>query len=34
MTAEQWATGRSEKGLTQVAAARLLKVSQPYLSQL
>jgi transcriptional regulator with XRE-family HTH domain len=34
MTAEQWTTGRDEKGLTQVAAARLLNVSQPYLSQL
>jgi transcriptional regulator with XRE-family HTH domain len=34
MTAEQWRTGRDEAGLTQVAAARCLKVSQPYLSQL
>ena len=34
MTAEQWTTGRSKSGLTQVAAARALKVSQPYLSQL
>jgi transcriptional regulator with XRE-family HTH domain len=34
MTAEQWKTGRREAGLTQVAAARSLSVSQPYLSQL
>src|SRR5437879_2075256 len=34
MTAEQWTTGRSKSGLTQVGAARSLKVSQPYLSQL
>src|SRR6266404_2669283 len=34
MTAKQWKTGREEVGLTQVAAARSLKVSQPYLSQL
>ena len=34
MTAEQWTTGRDKSGLTQVAAARSLKVSQPYLSQL
>src|SRR6185312_9955059 len=34
MTAEQWTTGRTRSGLTQVAAARALKVSQPYLSQL
>lgn len=34
MTAEQWRAGRSNAGLTQVAAARSLKVSQPYLSQL
>jgi transcriptional regulator with XRE-family HTH domain len=34
MTAEQWRTGRDEAGLTQVAAARSLKVSQAYLSQL
>ena len=34
MTAEQWTTGRNKSGLTQVAAARSLKVSQPYLSQL
>ncbi len=34
MTAEQWQTGREQAGLTQVAAARSLEVSQPYLSQL
>ena len=34
MTAEQWKTGREKAGLTQVAAARSLDVSQPYLSQL
>jgi transcriptional regulator with XRE-family HTH domain len=34
MTATQWKTGREKAGLTQVAAARSLKVSQPYLSQL
>jgi transcriptional regulator with XRE-family HTH domain len=34
MTAEQWTMGRSNSGLTQVGAARSLKVSQPYLSQL
>jgi transcriptional regulator with XRE-family HTH domain len=34
MTAEQWTTGRNKRGLTQVAAARSLNVSQPYLSQL
>src|ERR1700722_16318550 len=34
MTAEQWKTGREQAGLTQVAAAHALKVSQPYLSQL
>jgi transcriptional regulator with XRE-family HTH domain len=34
MTAEQWKTGRENAGLTQVAAARALGVSQPYLSQL
>jgi transcriptional regulator with XRE-family HTH domain len=34
MTAEQWTTGRNKSGLTQVAAARTLNVSQPYLSQL
>src|SRR5438132_1226040 len=34
MTAEQWRTGRDHAGLTQVAAARCLNVSQPYLSQL
>jgi transcriptional regulator with XRE-family HTH domain len=34
MTAEQWRTGRDQAGLTQVAAARSLKVSQAYLSQL
>jgi transcriptional regulator with XRE-family HTH domain len=34
MTAEQWTTGRNNRGLTQVAAARSLNVSQPYLSQL
>lgn len=34
MTAEQWTTGRNKSGLTQVAAARSLNVSQPYLSQL
>jgi transcriptional regulator with XRE-family HTH domain len=34
MTAEQWTEGRNKSGLTQVAAARSLNVSQPYLSQL
>jgi transcriptional regulator with XRE-family HTH domain len=34
MTADQWKTGREQAGLTQVHAARSLKVSQPYLSQL
>jgi transcriptional regulator with XRE-family HTH domain len=34
MTAVQWKTGREKAGLTQVAAARALDVSQPYLSQL
>jgi transcriptional regulator with XRE-family HTH domain len=34
MTAEQWTAGRNKRGLTQVAAAFSLKVSQPYLSQL
>jgi transcriptional regulator with XRE-family HTH domain len=34
MTAEQWKSGRDTAGLTQVAAARSLNVSQPYLSQL
>jgi transcriptional regulator with XRE-family HTH domain len=34
MTAAQWKTGREKAGLTQVAAARALHVSQPYLSQL
>lgn len=34
MTAADWKTGREKAGLTQVAAARLLEVSQPYLSQL
>jgi transcriptional regulator with XRE-family HTH domain len=34
MTAGQWKTGRENAGLTQVVAARSLKVSQPYLSQL
>jgi transcriptional regulator with XRE-family HTH domain len=34
MTPEQWTMGRDRSGLTQVAAARSLKVSQPYLSQL
>jgi len=34
MTAEQWTKGRNKSGLTQVMAARSLKVSQPYLSQL
>jgi len=34
MTAEQWRTGRTKAGLTQVDAARSLNVSQPYLSQL
>src|ERR1019366_3392985 len=34
MTAEHWTTGRNERCLTQVAAARSLNVSQPYLSQL
>jgi hypothetical protein len=34
MTAGQWKTGREKAGFTQVTAARSLKVSQPYLSQL
>jgi transcriptional regulator with XRE-family HTH domain len=34
MTAAQWKTGREEADMTQVAAAHLLAVSQPYLSQL
>lgn len=34
MTAEQWTMGRNKSGLTQVAAALSLNVSQPYLSQL
>jgi transcriptional regulator with XRE-family HTH domain len=34
MTAEQWKTGRCEARLTQVKAAEVLGVSQPYLSQL
>jgi transcriptional regulator with XRE-family HTH domain len=34
MTREQWTAGREKVGLTQVAAARSLNVSQPYLSQL
>jgi transcriptional regulator with XRE-family HTH domain len=34
MTTTQWKTGREQASLTQVAAARSLKVSQPYLSQL
>ncbi len=34
MTAEQWVSGRTGAGLTQVEAARRLGISQPYLSQL
>jgi transcriptional regulator with XRE-family HTH domain len=34
LSAEQWRTGRDGAHLTQVAAARALKVSQAYLSQL
>jgi transcriptional regulator with XRE-family HTH domain len=34
MTPAEWTTGRKKAGLTQVAAARSLGVSQPYLSQL
>jgi transcriptional regulator with XRE-family HTH domain len=34
MTAEQWRSGRKKAGHTQVKAARLLCVSQAYLSQL
>jgi transcriptional regulator with XRE-family HTH domain len=34
MTAEQWRTGRRDAGLTQIAAARSLHITQPYLSQL
>jgi len=34
MTAEQWKSGRREAGLTQIAAARSLHITQPYLSQL
>ena len=34
MTTEQWRTGREKAGLAQVATARSLKITQPYLSQL
>src|SRR5690242_16915678 len=34
MTSAKWTTGREKAGLTQVTAAHLLGVSQPYLSQL
>ena len=34
MTAAQWKRGRKTAGLTQVQAARSLKVAQPYVSQL
>jgi transcriptional regulator with XRE-family HTH domain len=34
MTGTRWRTGRERASLTQIAAARSLKVSQPYLSQL
>ncbi|MGO9009619.1 MAG: helix-turn-helix domain-containing protein [Bryobacteraceae bacterium] len=34
MTAAQWKSGREKAGLSQVVAARSLRVSQPYLSQL
>jgi transcriptional regulator with XRE-family HTH domain len=34
MTAREWRDGRELAGLTQVEAARSLRVSQPYLSQL
>jgi len=34
MTAREWKGGREVAGLTQVEAARSLRVSQPYLSQL
>lgn len=34
MTAHEWLSGRRKAGLTQVRAAALLGVSQPYLSQL
>src|SRR5689334_20628576 len=34
MTPEQWTAGRAKAGLTQVQAAQVLGISQPYLSQL
>lgn len=34
MTAQEWVAGRGRKGLTQVRAAKILGVSQAYLSQL
>jgi len=34
MTGTQWTAGREKAGLTQVAAAKALGISQPYLSQL
>jgi len=34
MTGEEWAGGRKNSGLTQVAAAKILGITQPYLSQL
>lgn len=34
MTATDWRTGREKAGLTQVAAAHSLRITQPYLSQL
>jgi transcriptional regulator with XRE-family HTH domain len=34
MTSQDWVTGRRNSGLTQVEAAKILGVAQPYLSQL
>jgi transcriptional regulator with XRE-family HTH domain len=34
MTGKEWVSGRRNSGLTQVAAAKILGVTQPYLSQL
>src|SRR5262249_21854451 len=34
MTVQEWVVGRNRKGLTQVRAAKMLGVSQAYLSQL
>src|SRR3569833_895915 len=34
MTGEEWVRGRKNSGLTQIAAAKILGITQPYLSQL